>query len=424
MWPLGGEQRGLLDELAILIARGGAWRFLRGPVVAADPSSYPDEWDESLAGVARIVGRTLWHAHLSIATTVEDVRAPRQRSKLLRSTGLELARIDGAAAVLELSSLGNDDVAGIVAHEVGRMCVGWLARDGGPFRTTESSELPTRRLGSIATIYLGLGVVATNAAHHDRSAGEVRGQQGYHEHMIAHAGGLPVDALAFLLAVQATVRDDVLPALDTLRPTQAEQVAAWRELLDDREAELKQWLGIADATALEPLTRPSDPTPVMVVHGEIDERDLDKPFVGQSVYRYAHSRKFARGAFGVFGGTLFGLMGGALCHVSGSGLVVTTFAGVIVFMAWGIVTAPVVHRCATCDTIVGATDASCGGCGGTIIGEIARREDRLEMEENGHVSRKRLTRAEKLAAREAAQAVYRQGSEAEAALLARRRVER
>lgn len=122
-----------------------------------------------------------------------------------------------------------------------------------------TGDVPSPRLGSIATLCLGLGVVAANAAHYDRSAGEVRGQNGYHEHAIVRIGGLSVDDLAFLLAVQATVRDDMLPALDTLRPTQAECVAAWREVLDDHEVELKRLLGIADDGAFEPLTRPDEP---------------------------------------------------------------------------------------------------------------------------------------------------------------------
>lgn len=69
-WPLSTDQQVLLEELAMLIARGGVWRFLQAPVVAADPRSYPDAWDESRAGIGRVIGRTLWHAYLPIEARV------------------------------------------------------------------------------------------------------------------------------------------------------------------------------------------------------------------------------------------------------------------------------------------------------------------------------------------------------------------
>jgi hypothetical protein len=133
----------------------------------------------------------------------------------------------------------------------------------------------------------------------------VLGRDGYHEHAIVRIGGLSVDDLAFLLAVQATVRDDVLPALDTLRPTQAECVAAWREVLDDHEVELKRLLGIADDGALEPLTRPDEPAPV-VTYGELDERDLEKGNLGKPVFRYRETRSLGYAVLGSVGGTIAG----------------------------------------------------------------------------------------------------------------------
>src|SRR5215475_4995301 len=94
-WSLTDAQRGMLSDLATLIARGGSWRFLHGPVAAADQAYYPDSWDETRAGVARVIARTLWHAHAPFDATLEDARTPgAQRDGLLRNTVLQLARVD------------------------------------------------------------------------------------------------------------------------------------------------------------------------------------------------------------------------------------------------------------------------------------------------------------------------------------------
>ncbi|HSD87988.1 MAG TPA: hypothetical protein VLB44_10760, partial [Kofleriaceae bacterium] len=258
-WPLHPHHEALLRELARLIRIGGAWRFARGPVVGATTKDYPEPWDETRAQLGRVIARTLWHAHVDSEVVLEDIRTPTERKRRhLRETKLELVRADKGHIELAVSSIGNDDVAGIVAHELGRACVALLAGDDAPFRSTEQ-DLPDAATGSIATIVFGLGVIAANAAHFDRSAGETIGQVAVHEHQIASAGGLDWQDLTFLLAVQATVREDVLPALDTLRRSQAESVNAWREVLDDHEDELVTLLALGDIDAEAPATRPAAP---------------------------------------------------------------------------------------------------------------------------------------------------------------------
>jgi hypothetical protein len=91
-WPFVGVEAQLLDVLAHLIARAGTWRFLRGPVVAPD--------------------------------RIEDTRAPAPASERdLRTTELELVGVDERSASFELAAIGNDNVAGLCAHEIGRVFV-------------------------------------------------------------------------------------------------------------------------------------------------------------------------------------------------------------------------------------------------------------------------------------------------------------
>lgn len=390
-WPLGENEQRLLRLLALLIEGGGAWRFLRAPVVAADLAHYPDPWQENRAGVASVVGRTLWHAHLPLDAIVDDQRLPAVPGReMLRSTDIALDQVDASSAVFALHALGNDDVAGAVSHEVGRAFVGSRARAADPFRTGDGG-VPEPAIGSLATVYLGLGVIAANAAFYSRSGGEVLGRVATHEHAVVRAGGLDVSELAFALAVQATVRDDVLAAFDSLRPTQAEQVAAWREVLDDHEAELKELLGIADIEleGLVPPPRPAEPVRV-VARGELDEGDLHKVNAGRPVFRYAKfSSAILLGMWGMGIGLVVGgipslILLEVLPRVIGVPLAIVlttiaTISGTVAGPRWGGAGRRVL--CASCDGLVAETDARCGTCGGQIAGEISNPRDRLSREE-------------------------------------------
>jgi hypothetical protein len=404
-WSLTEAQREMLSDLAMLIERGGSWRFLHGPVAAADQAHYPDPWDETRAGVARVIARTLWHAHAPFDATLEDVRRPgAQRSGLLRNTLLQLARIDDRGVRFALQHIGNDDVAGIAAHEVGRAFVGWLARDGHPFRAIPDDGLPAPAIGSLATVYLGLGVVAINAAFHSRAGGELDGNMAYYSATIDRAGGVDVDDLAFLLAVQAKVRDDVLPALDSLRPTQAAAVAMWRGVLEGHEDELRQRLGLDVAPDPSALDRPPAPRPVAIA-AEFDEAVLAKRNHGQRVFRFAKARVRWHALLGMLLGLLGGLLGLARGLAAAGGPVFGTgVAMAIVFVAivfgagaggWAIGRAfggtRQVYRCAACESFLAATASVCPVCGGTVVGDIAAPRDRLDAEERLEAEDRRVT---------------------------------
>jgi len=266
MWPLSPEHEKLVRELGAIIAKAGAWRFMRGHVVAANTRDYPDPFGENRAGLSRALARTLWHARLALDVTIEDHRQPAPIDHTrLRKTTLELVEATATHARIAITQIGNDDIAGIFATEVGRMFVAQLAHGGHPLRTsTSTGDLPDLPTGTLAAVYLGLGVVATNASHYRRAVGEIIGHTAYTEQDFVEIGGLASDDLAMLLAVQATVRDDVVPALETLAPRHAEAVARWRAALDDHEDELVEMLEI-DAETPDKETappRPPGPRPV------------------------------------------------------------------------------------------------------------------------------------------------------------------
>ena len=370
--PLGAQQRALLAELATLIAAGGAWRFLRAPVVAANHAFFPEPWDETRAGIGRVVGRTLWHAYLPLEARVRDVRKPAVRSfKLLRETKIALTGVDRRGADLEIAALGNDEVAGLVSHEVGRAFVGWTSHgSGGPFRTASPSELPTPRSGSIATVYLGLGVIAANAAYFDRSAGDLRDRAAHAERR--RRDGIDVAEIAFLLAVQATVRGKVPPAFWSLRPTPADYVTRWRRDLAAHAGELRALLGLDGDLALAPPPRPTTPAAVHV-HGDIAEADLHKHNLGLPVFRYTEDNNVTATVFGSVAGAVMGAAAVAVAPVHG----LATVIGVVAMAAgagFGVWKRRLL--CASCGGAVTKLDTACERCGGCIVGDLARLEDR------------------------------------------------
>jgi len=373
-WPLDAHHEQLVRELASVIARGGGWRFARGPVVCGSTDDYPDPYDATGRAIATVVARTLWHAHVDIATTIDDIRRPKHFGReRLRRTQLELATVDDRGAAMTLTSIGNDDVAGLVSHEVGRLFVAHLARAGHPFRTRDDG-LPDPELGSIATVCLGLGVIAANAAHYDRSAGETVGRTAIHEHEIVQIGGLDWEDLSFLLAVQQTVRDDVLD-FDSLRLSQRERVLAWIEALDDREDELVAMLGLGDVAAEEQPRRGSEPRPVAVT-AAYTEAELLKANIGRQTLR----RREGRGSTYL---TLFGLLGGVL-GIAGSIKIawwffaVTMLAGGLAGYLFGRRRHYV--RCGGCWSYVKPADTDCKVCGGTLVDEIVLSQAEIDAE--------------------------------------------
>ena len=370
---LTADQERRLRELARMIAAGGAWRFLRGPVVSASTRDYPDAWEETRQGVAQALARTLWHAHVGVDVHLEDARAPASPTlKRLRRSHVELVEARPGNVHFHITAIGNDDVAGMLSHEVGRAFLSQLGSSA-PFRTAPEGELPDSEHGSIAAVYLGLGVVALNSARYRRAFSEVRGRSTYHEEEWVENGGLTLDELAFLVAVQATVRDDVLTALDTLHREQADAVATWREALDDHEDELLAMLAAGDVDTETPPARPPVPAKVHV-EGQFAEKDLDRPNVGRPVFRYPETRSITGSLIGVLAG-----MGVGIAMMAPAVMGIAAGAGAIGGFVIG--RRKRYFRCASCGNFVTPEHQECRLCGGKLVGEIKDPRARLDAEE-------------------------------------------
>ena len=358
----------LLDELAGFVARGGAAPLLAPPVTPG-PAAFPEPWAPTLPGVALLLRRLAWHAGLDHAIELEDRRAagapPTER---VPATRVELVELRGKRAVFALGLVGSDDIVGTLAHEIG-IAHAALNRPepADPYRTAQppvitiDPDLDLER-GSIATVYLGLGVLAANAAYQQYS--RVGGAYQPLEYDVLRTSNVPMSALAYLLAVQATVRGDAAPPAG-LEPPQKDEVGAWLDALRGRAGELRERLAIPDdAVACE------RPEVVPFPAGSLEDDDSRRGIA----FRWNTNR----GGAGLLAGALLGL--GFCVAVATRGLAPVVLIG---SAACGHVIGRKVRvpRCSGCAGIVGPDATRCRKCGAALRGEIAHLSDRLEAEE-------------------------------------------
>jgi hypothetical protein len=371
--PDAATREHVLDVLAELIARGGAGRFLRAPV-APGVKTFPDRWAPTRVGVQLLVRRLALHAGLERegVKTIEiaDKRAGRPVTERMPATRIEAAQVRDGVATFVLGFVGSDDVVGTATHEVGAAFAA-LHRPGHaePYRSAEplAIEIDAGDLerGSIATVYLGLGVLAANAAFQEYSrAGRFNGAYEPLEHDVLRAGYVPMSLIAYLVAVQAAVRDGELPA--GLGGPQRDEVSAWVTALRDEREALRARLGIGASDVGD---ERAVPEPFAVADAELHE--------GEAERRRAFRWQTNRGGVGVIAGTVFGV-----------GFALIASRGMMPFFAIGGATGGHVvgrrvrvPRCSACANVVGGDATVCPRCGAVLRGDIERLADRLEAEE-------------------------------------------
>ncbi len=364
----------LLGVIAELIAKCGARPFLLRPV-APGRAAFPEAWAPTSAGVQLLLRRLMWYAGVDRGIELDDDRMakapPTERKPATRVELTEVGTETTDNARFTLYFIGGDDVAGTLAHEVGTLFAALHRSDKtDPYRSAEPPVIaidPDRDLerGSIATVYLGLGVLAANAAFQQYSSpGRFNGGYVPLEYDVLQAGALPMSALADLLAVQAVVRGDGEPPKG-LSPPQRDEVAQWMKTLDGQREALRDRLGIAaseeagERPEVEPL--PDEPLPV--------EEPAPRPLA----FRW-HTH---RGGIGFVAGSLMGM---GIAFVLSRGLMPITMVGGATagHVIGRRVRAP---RCSACATVVSEDATTCPSCGAVLRGDIANLADRLEAEE-------------------------------------------
>lgn len=373
----------LLDELAELVAGGGPGPLLQAPVEPG-AAAFPEPWAPTPAGVTLLLRRLAWHGGIVREICADDMREAAPPTERKPATRVELVELRtpphatgetgagagaAASALFAIGYIGEDDIAGTLAHEIGVAHAVATRRDeADPYRTVERSVVevdPDLDLehGSIATVYLGLGVLAANAAFQQYSRG---GRTAYDplEYDVLRAGYVPMSDLAFLLAVQAVVRGETAPPRG-LSPPQRDEVVAWLGALRGKTAALRDRLGIAaDARGQ---ARPA-------VERFADAVLAPAPVPPKNAFRW----RTHRGGVGLIAGTVLGVSCAAI--VASRGMApIFAFGGAA---AGHIVGRRVpVPRCSACATVLPPDATTCRRCGAVLRGEIESLSQRLEAEE-------------------------------------------
>jgi hypothetical protein len=362
----------LLATLGDLIARGGAASLMAPPVIPGE-AAFPEPWRPTRGGVSALLRRLAWHAGNPRAIDVLDERLGAPPTERKPATRVALVSVRTHELRFRIEFIGTDDVAGTLAHEIGIAHAVVNRPDGAdPYRATQPTELdvdPERDLerGSIATVYLGLGALAANAAFQQYSRpGRFNGGYSPLEYDVLQAGFLPMSELAYLLAVQAAVRGADLPA--GLSPPQRDETAAWLAVLRPQMEELRVRLGIgSDAKAIDARETP-------VLFDDIDLED-DAPPPRRNAFRW----RTHRGGVGFIAGAALGMGISIALAAQGAAPLIVLGAAASGHVAGRRVRVP---RCSGCASVVEPTSTGCAKCGAALRGDIERLSDRLEAEDH------------------------------------------
>ena len=364
----------LLAVIADLVVRGDVGLLLLPPIKPGG-AAFPESWKPTRGGVQALLRRLAWHAgglgQRAIVVTDERVGAPPTERK--PQTRVEVTEVREKEIAFTMGFVGEDDVVGTLAHEIGVAYAALYRPDeADPYRTSEQPVIAIEgdrdlERGSIATVYLGLGVLAANAAFQQYSVRA--GVDAYQPHVyeVHRAGYAKMSDLAFLLAVQAIVRGEkTAPA--GLGGPQRDEVTAWIDALADRAHELRERLGV-------PATPQIAERPKPVKFTDVDLRDEDAPAIKKNAFRWETNRRGVGMITGLAGGLGLGFA------VAPSEMVFYGLAlgGIAVGHFFGRRTR--VIRCSACATPIGVGAQSCRKCGAVMRGDIARLADRLEAEE-------------------------------------------
>jgi hypothetical protein len=273
-----------------------------------------------------------------------------------------------------------EQVVAALCHE----CAHAFRRRRGLGGDAETEELRT----DVTTVFLGFGILTTNASSRMRTKGELVGSMVLHSWSHTSLGYLSPDSMAFLLAAQAVVRRATwnerrcLAAL--LEPNQAASFRAACSRLRRDEPTLLRRLGIASDRRPLPAPQPSnrvlklsEATPPIAACDVPAEAPRVRS--GNPVFRVPRTAIVrSRRVIGFFFGAC---AGGVVASRLGGGVwppVLLALAGAAAGHYLAIARRQ--YECSepSCSARLTPDSTVCPGCGGEIRGEIRRQDDRLE----------------------------------------------
>jgi hypothetical protein len=387
------EQALLLATLGDLVKAAGAAPLLAGPVEPT-PAFFPDRFEPTAEGARVLADRLLGYAGLErLRAVVEVGSSERERAEdgapihaAAWFTGVEGFRCFFGVAGDHLRDA--DGLAASMAHEVAHA---WRQTHG----LVGHGPLPEEPATDATTVYLGFGILNTQAAERLHTSGRFEGTTSITSSWQQRLGYLPVDAMAFLLAAQAVARRsrraDRGRVRNLLGPNQAALFAAAHASLSRREADVLRALGLPPDRRVTPAPRPTrrvEPLPASRATGtgqgpvstaRAEAAPLRTDNRDRRVFRVLGRRR--PGAALV--GALFALAPFAIWSLVArrpwpllAGLALAAW----VAARWG---ARRPDRCSdsACEAEQPPGVSTCPGCGGRISGSLIDANQRLEAED-------------------------------------------
>jgi len=387
---MGVSRDELLDILAGVLRRGALERFLVAPLIQYNETHFPDPWSEDLLGVRTVLRRMLIHVGLpQYDVEIDDERTGESDGV---EHGVHFVDVEGASLCFAVTAIPPPRfLVKMVALEVTRA---WLAATkvveatNAPYRA-EDDDPPTVAddgVASVAMFALGLGVLAVGGSAEIVKSESVEGGYAVGQWQQVRVGGLPPKLAAFLLAAQLAVRDCDADELKTILAPLSDDhrvvvVAEVQTHRKDKER-LVQRLGVPPSEQW-PEPSPVDTQPLTddsQGDGEVRERDdayqdaQRQPNRGAIVFRVRRTHTLG----GVVAGAVLGGIAAAVAPISGAAAVAVVAASVV---GVGLLGSRTEHsRCSDrdCEYRLRDEDRVCPRCGGTVGGEIASANERLE----------------------------------------------
>jgi hypothetical protein len=395
--PTVEERAWVLEQLKVLIGHGGYEHLALAPLLEPDERYFPDPWSGDRASLRRLLRRLLVYADIGddlelVVHDDKDVGGPVEPAGVGSLVWL-VRRQDTTLHFAARASALRDTVQCVPAA-ARAVAEAWRAHRG----LTQSDLAQEQRLVDLTGVYLGFGVLTTDACirHYATRTDGFRVQRAR-----SRLGVLRPQALAFALAVVATARAlDARARKRIVRRLQANPAGFVRASLAHlAEAEPP----VAQALGLPPLEHWPQPPNLdaltMALPNEEDdstEDDADEPAPtaedrgvlgsneGQAVFRVERTK--ATRLAKMFG--LPAVLLGVLFNRMQVGIEVEMWQAAVagvVLASVGLLIGRFIPdvRCSEpkCGTVLDPGMQTCPRCGGTVRGVIHHPRERLAAED-------------------------------------------
>ena len=392
------EREWIIDELARLGRQTGWDPLVCAPLLLPEPRYFPDRWTPDADGVWRLARRLQIYAGLErLGASIEVFE---QLQELAPAGVLHQGAVhhQGAAALfagirdgvclfgIELGRLEDGPgVTAAMAHEVAHA---FRAHHGIALADPEQLDVE-ERLTDLTTIYLGSGVLTTNATARHRSE-TADGSLFGHRWSFSSLGYISPEAMSFALAVVAVARGlgrlerrAIVDALETNQAASFKHAVSW---LEREQPNLRSRLGVPEDPndwpepwSLDELTAPLDEP------ATADDRDEEEPEEEVGPWNAGFPVFRLRPGYQKGDNLLAGLVGFAVGLALGW---IDPFLGGVAALGGGWGSRELIRlfgsdHCSDreCAVQLPKTASICPNCGGSIVGEIRRMDERLDAEE-------------------------------------------